>query len=79
MNFREMNLAVFAGEKIPHVFFLEHHSQDQLQECVERIVEYFHPRLALGISDELPQGGNEESLDRVGWIADYCRRSRQEA
>lgn len=58
---------------IPAVLFLDHYSRDQLQECVEKIVEYFHPRLILGISDELPQGGNAESLERVRWVADYCR------
>ena len=64
---------------IPAVLFLDHYSRDQLEECVERIVAHFHPRLILGISDELPQGGNEESLDRVRWIADYCCGRRQEA
>jgi hypothetical protein len=58
---------------IPAVMFLDHYSIDQLQECVERIVELFHPRLVLGISDELPQGAGEEGFDRVRWIADYCR------
>ena len=58
---------------IPAVLFLDHYSKDQLQECVEKVVEYFYPRLVLGISDELPQGGNEQSLEKVRWVADYCR------
>ena len=58
---------------IPAILFLDHYPADQLQECVEKVVRCFHPRLVLGISDELPQGGNEASLDRVRWIADFCR------
>lgn len=58
---------------IPAVLFLHHHARDELQECTERIVELFHPRLVLGISDELPQAGDEESFDRMRWVAQYCR------
>jgi hypothetical protein len=36
-------------------------------------VELFHPRLVLGISDELPEGAGEESLERVRKISDWCR------
>jgi hypothetical protein len=58
---------------IPAVLFLEHHSREDLQACVEKIVEMFYPRLVLGISDELPEGGEEESFDRMKWAADYSR------
>lgn len=58
---------------IPAVMFLRHQPREELQACVERIVELFHPRLVLGISDELPQGGDEESFDRLKWVADYSR------
>ncbi len=58
---------------IPAVMFLRHHPRDELQACVERIVELFHPRLILGISDELPQGGDDESFERLKWVADYSR------
>ncbi len=58
---------------IPAVLFLNHYSREQLQECVEKVVDYFFPRLILGISDELPQGGDAESLERIRWVADYCR------
>ena len=61
---------------IPAVLFLNHYSRDQLQQCVEEIVARFHPRLVLGISDELPQGAGQEVLDRVRWIAEYCRTCR---
>lgn len=58
---------------IPAVLFLNEHSRDELQECVGKLVDYFHPRLVLGISDELPQGGDDESFERVRWVADFCR------
>jgi hypothetical protein len=64
---------------IPAVFFLDHHSRDELQQCVERIVELFHPRLVLGISDELPEGAGEEGFERLKWVADWCRDHRQNA
>lgn len=57
---------------IPAVLFLPHHTREELQECVEKIVELFHPRLVLGISDELPEGAGEEAIARVKWVADYC-------
>jgi len=58
---------------IPAVLFLEHHSREQLMECVEKLVKLFHPRLVLGISDELPEAVGEEGFERVRLIADYCR------
>ncbi len=58
---------------IPAVLFLEHHPREQLQECTERVVELFHPRLVLGISDELPEAGGEECFARLKWVADYSR------
>ena len=60
---------------IPAVLFLEHHPREELHSCVERLVELFHPRLVLGVSDELPQGGGEESFERLKWVAEYSRRS----
>ncbi len=69
----------YIGDKIlldgiPAVMFLRHQPREELQACVERIVELFHPRLVLGISDELPQGGDDESFERLKWVADYSRR-----
>ena len=57
---------------IPAVLFLDHHSGEELQECVEKLVKLFHPRLVLGISDELPEGGDDESWERLKWIAEWC-------
>ena len=66
------------GEKIlldgiPAVYFLGHHSREELQTSVERIVDLFYPNLILGISDELPEGGGEEAFDRMAWVAEYAR------
>lgn len=58
---------------IPAVLFLDHHPREELQACVEKLVELFHPRLVLGISDELPEAGGEESFERMRWIADWSR------
>jgi hypothetical protein len=58
---------------IPAVLFLRHHPREELQACTEKIVELFHPRLVLGISDELPEAGDEESFERLRWLADYSR------
>jgi hypothetical protein len=59
---------------IPAVFFLDHHSREELAACAEKAVKLFHPRLILGISDELPQGGTHEAYARLKWLADWCRR-----
>ncbi len=66
------------GEKIlldgiPAVYFLDHHSREELQTCVEQIVDLFYPNLILGISDELPEGGGEEAFDRMAWVAEYAK------
>jgi hypothetical protein len=58
---------------IPAVLFLDHHSRDELQECVEKTVSLFHPNLVLGISDELPEAGGQEAFDRLKWVSRYCR------
>ncbi len=66
------------GEKIlldgiPAVLFLDHHPREELQACTEKVVELFHPRLVLGISDELPEAGGEESFERLRWVGEYAR------
>jgi len=60
---------------IPAILFAPHYHQDQLAECVERVIELFHPRLVLGISDELPEGVDESGIERVRWVSEYCRKS----
>jgi len=58
---------------IPAVYFLDHYPRETLEACVEQLVDLFHPRLVLGISDELPEGAGPEALDRLKWVARYCR------
>lgn len=58
---------------IPAVLFLSHHPREELYACVERVVELFYPRLVLGISDELPEGGGAEAFERLRWVAGWCR------
>lgn len=60
---------------IPSILFLPHFPQEQLEECVEKLVDMFHPRLVLGVSDELPEGADEQSIERIKWVSDYCRRA----
>jgi hypothetical protein len=67
----------YLGDKIlidgiPAILFLPHYRMEELQNCVRKIIQLFHPRLVLGISDELPEGADETALDRVKWIAQYC-------
>ena len=47
---------------IPAVYLLSHYSFDQLWNCTEKLVELFHPRLILGISDEVPPDTEFERL-----------------
>jgi hypothetical protein len=60
---------------IPAVYFLPHYSMERVAECVEKLVEYFHPRLVLGISDELPEGVDESGIEKVRWVSEHCRRT----
>jgi len=58
---------------IPAVMFLATYSRDELMGTVARIVELFHPRLVLGISDELPEGSGQEGIERVGMVSEWCQ------
>ncbi len=58
---------------IPAVLFLPTCPEEKFRECVEKVVSYFHPRLVLGISDELPEGVDETGIERVRWVSEYCR------
>lgn len=71
----------YIGDKIlldgiPAVLFLPIYPREELYECVERLVELFYPRLILGISDEIPEGVEEEGIERVRWISNYCKSFR---
>jgi len=59
---------------IPAVLFLPWYPREALMEMVERIVALFHPRLVLGVSDEVPQGAPaDEAIERIRMISDWCR------
>jgi hypothetical protein len=58
---------------IPAVFFMAPYSRDDLMACTEQIVKLFHPRLVLGVSDEVPEGAEPaEALERIRMVAEYC-------
>lgn len=57
---------------IPAILFLPPFTREQVMEMVEKLVRLFHPRLVLGISDELPEGGGEEPIERVRMVAEWC-------
>ena len=62
---------------IPAVMFLPTYSCEDLMETVERVVALFHPRLVLGVSDEVPQAAPAvEAIDRLRLISDWCRAGR---
>lgn len=58
---------------IPAVLFMDTYSRDDLMQCVEKIVEYFSPRLVLGVSDEVPEGAPQEAIERVKMVAEWCK------
>ncbi len=71
-------IAAHIGDKIlldgiPAVLFMEPYTRDDLMACVERLAELFHPRLILGASDEVPEGADEEAIERVRLVAAWCR------
>ncbi|MCS7254044.1 MAG: uroporphyrinogen decarboxylase family protein [Armatimonadota bacterium] len=59
---------------IPAIMFIPPFTRDELMATVERIVKLFHPRLILGVSDEVPQGGGEEAIERVRMVSEWCRK-----
>lgn len=61
---------------IPAVLFLPIYQREELQKFTEKIIKIFYPRLILGISDEIPQGCDEEGIERVRWISNYCKNYR---
>lgn len=64
---------------IPAVYFLPSFSRDELMAATEKVVELFAPRLILGISDELPEGADQEGIERVRLVSEWCRaRSGQD-
>jgi hypothetical protein len=58
---------------IPAVLFMDTFSRDELMEMTEMIVELFSPRLVLGVSDEVPEGCDQEAIERVRLISQWCQ------
>jgi hypothetical protein len=55
---------------IPAVYFLPYFPEEELIACTRRVIELFHPRLALGISDEIPPDGDIERVRRIGELVE---------
>ena len=51
---------------IPALLFLGSFSVETVIDCLKRVVDLFHPRLVLGISDEMPPDGDIERVRLVG-------------
>jgi hypothetical protein len=58
---------------IPAVLFLPTFSREDLLAFAEKTVRLFHPRLVLGVSDEVPEGAGDEAIERVRLVASWCR------
>jgi hypothetical protein len=62
------------GEKIlldgiPAIYFLPSNPLEDLRACTEECVRLFHPRLILGVSDEVPPDSDIERVRLVGeWV-----------
>jgi hypothetical protein len=72
------DIKAYLGDKIlldglPAVYFMDTYPLDDLIAAVDRMVALFHPRLVLGISDELPQGGGHTAWERCKIVAKYCQ------
>ncbi len=55
---------------IPAVYFLPYFPEEELVTCTRQVVEMFHPRLVLGISDELPPDSDIERVRRIGELVE---------
>jgi hypothetical protein len=59
---------------IPAVLFLPTYPREAVLAAAEKIVALFHPRLILGVSDEVPEGAGLQAIERVRLVSDWCRR-----
>ncbi|MCA9450252.1 MAG: hypothetical protein KC931_24230, partial [Candidatus Omnitrophica bacterium] len=55
---------------IPAILFDEIYPEEELIACTEKVIEYFAPKLILGISDEMSSTGDLERVRLVGEIVD---------
>lgn len=70
---------VFLLDGIPAIYFDETFSVDTLEECTNKLIELFAPRLILGISDEMSSMGDIERIRLVGRIVDDYNASVADA
>jgi hypothetical protein len=61
--------AMILIDGIPATHFLPQTSYQELEEFTLKVLDLFAPNLILGISDELPPGGDIEKVRRVSQIA----------
>jgi len=78
VTIEEMKEAI--GDKIlldgiPAILFLPNYPLEELQKCVEKLVNLFYPRLILGASDEVPPPAD---IERVRYVSRYCQKIRKE-
>lgn len=59
---------------IPALLFLSDYSIEELEFYTERVLRLFHPRIILGISDELPPPGEIERVRRVAEMVEIWNR-----
>ncbi len=59
---------------IPAVLFLSHYSAEELLAAAEQVIRLFHPRLVLGVSDEVPEGAvAADAIERIRMVSEFCK------
>ncbi len=61
---------MFLLDGIPAIYFDDSYPVEVLIECVHKVIEYFAPKLVLGISDEMSSTGDIERIRIVGDIVE---------
>ena len=77
VTLEEMKEAI--GEKIlldgiPGILLLPEYPLKEFQECVEKLINLFYPRLILGASDEVPPSAD---IERVRYVSHYCQKTTE--
>lgn len=66
---------MFLLDGIPAIYFDDTFSVEVLEDCTQRLIELFAPRLVLGISDEISSTGDLDRIRIVGQIVDEYNAS----
>lgn len=66
---------IFLLDGIPAILFDREYSVDMIKEYTHKLIEYFAPKLILGISDELSSTGDIERIYIVSEIVDNYNNS----